>query len=86
MSANNQTLIKQHKGKFYVFENVMSESWCDDDGGHVNELNIKEAKAVCDTRDEAFEKALEIDIEDSTEYGVQFNRLIKDDSEVIIVE
>lgn len=86
MSANNQTLIKEHKGKWYVFVNVMAESWY-----KTNKLSIKEADAVCDSRDEAYDKALELDdkwgqFEEGTEYGVQFNRLCKDDAEVKIVE
>lgn len=27
MSANNQILVKEHKGKWYVFDNVNAESW-----------------------------------------------------------
>ena len=94
MSANNQTLIKEHKGKWYVFVNVMAESWCNPDGSHENELRLSSADAVCDSRDEAYAKALELDAKDEnewgeeegTEYGVQFNRLCKDDAEVKIVE
>ncbi len=82
MSANNQTLIKEHKGKWYVFENVMAESWDD-----VNHLYIGDEKPESfDSRDEAYERALELDQRDGTEYGVQFNRLCKDDAEVIIIE
>ena len=95
MSANNQTLIKEYKGKWYVFPDIMAESWCalDENNeiieGRNNELPLKAAVAICDTRDEAFEKAQEIDQDDDfggTEYGVQFNRLCKDDSEVKIIE
>ena len=84
MSANNQTLIKQHEGKFYVFTNVNAESW-----DERNTLSIKLAKGVFDNRDDAYEKALELDIDDDmggTEYGVQFNRLCKDDAEVFLLE
>ena len=97
MSANNQTLIKEYKGKWYVFTDIQAESWCEVDGkdkiieGRENELHLNQAKTVCDSRDEAYEKALEIDSkqgqwEEGTEYGVQFNRLCKDDGELKIIE
>lgn len=83
MSANNQTLIKQHGGYFYVFENVNAEAWEED---KPNELTEKEALGKFRTRDEAFNFAIEIVEPDCpTEYGVQFNRLCKDDSEVKII-
>ena len=93
MSANNQTLVKEHNGKFYVFTNINAESW----GWYdikkepaPNKLSVKHAKGVYDTRDEAYEAALKFtEEEDSdgvpTEYGVQFNRLCKDDAEVILI-
>lgn len=88
MSANNQTLIKEQGGKFYVFENVNAESWADKTGGVV-ELSISGAKGVFDNRDDAFNFALEVDRADDqlggTEYGVQFNRLCKDDAEVKLI-
>ena len=91
MSANNQTLIRKYKDKFYVFTNIMAESWSDENNEHENELELKSAAAVCDSRDEAYEKALELDAkigeyEEGTEYGVQFNRLCKDDANVKIIE
>jgi len=95
MSANNQTLIKEYKGKWYIFTNIMAESWCMTDDkdeiieGRDNELLLKNAAAICDTRDEAFDKAWTLDNDDDmggTEYGVQFNRLCKDDTEVKIIE
>lgn len=94
MSANNQTLIKEHNGKWYVFTNVNAESWnWDEEENELvpNTLSIKSAKGVYDTRDEAYSVALELDSEcgqfsEGTEYGVQFNRLIKDDAEVLLVD
>ena len=94
MSANNQTLIKEHKGKWYVFTNVSAESWCELDenvkiiGGRDNEISLKQAVGPFETRDKAFEKAWELDRDDfgGTEYGVQFNRLCKDDAEVVVIE
>lgn len=84
MSANNQTLIKEHRGKFYVFENVNSEAWDED---KPNELSITKALGIFDTRDEALTFGLEVVEPDCpTEYGVQFNHLCKDDSEVKIIE
>lgn len=97
MSANNQTLVKEYKGKWYVFTNIQAESWCQVDEnneiieGRDNELRLKGAVAVCDSRDEAFKVALEVDRKESqwgegTEYGVQFDRLYKDGGEVKIIE
>ena len=95
MSANNQTLIKEHQGKFYVFTNVMAESWVHYDEAtgkfddtRINELSLASARACFDRRDDAFFAACEMDEDDDmggTEYGVQFNRLCKDDGEVKIV-
>jgi len=90
MSANNQTLIKEFRGKWYVFLDIMAESWSDEKG-HLNELSLKHAAAVCNTRDEAYAKALELDAKEGqfgegTEYGVHFERLVKDDKKVKIVE
>jgi len=98
MSANNQTLIKEYKGKWYVFPNLMAESWCKWDEknntvieGQNNELSLKSAAGVYNSRDEAYQAALELDAKcgqfgEGTEYGVQFNRLCKDDAEVKIIE
>lgn len=82
MSANNQTLVKEYKGKWYVFENIMAESW--DDENHL--LISDERPESFDSREKALDKALELEQEYSTEYGVQFNRLCKDGAEVIIKE
>lgn len=92
MSANNQILIKEHKGKWYIFTNVMAESWCDENGEHKNELHLSKASAICDTRDEAYEKALELEKKFAEEYffgheyGVQFRYLYKDGEEVKLIE
>ena len=96
MSANNQTLVKQYKGKWYVFRNVQAESWVtlDDDDkavdGRDNELSLKEAVAVFDTKEEAMVKAYEVDakcgqFEEGTEYGVS-TVLVKDGADVNIKE
>lgn len=99
MSANNQTLIVKHKGGWYVFKNIMAESWCDEKGKHVNELSLKEASAVFDTKDEvyrgeardkAYQRAVELDSQcgqfgEGSEYGVH-SRLFKDDKKVRIVK
>jgi len=77
MSANNQTLIIEHKGRFYVYDNVMAESW-----GEVNELGL--SCLVYDDKMEAIKKAEELDKEYDTEYGIHFNELAKDGAEVII--
>ena len=57
MSANDQILIKKHKGKWYVF-NVMAESWSKD-----NELSIKDAEYVCYTKSGAYRKARKLHFE-----------------------
>ena len=78
MSANNQTLIKVHKGKYIVYPNVNAESW--------DNLNILlEADGIeCNSFEEAYKKAEEIEQKDSTEYGIQKDRLFKDGADVII--
>jgi len=91
MSANNQTLVKEYKGKWYVFPDIMAESWSDENGKHRNELSIKNADGPYNSRDEAYQAALKLDakwgqFEEGTEYGVQFNRLCKDNSDVNIIE
>ena len=94
MSANNQVLVKEYKGKWYVFGNLMAESWVhyDEktekfDDSRINELKLSEADGVFNSRDEAYEFASKVDRGDfPTEYGVQFNRLCKDDAEVKIIE
>ena len=77
----------------------MAESWTHYDprtkkfdDSRVNEIWLSSAAGVYDSRDEAYENAFaltkEYDAEDGieTEYGVQFNRLCKDDAEVKIIE
>lgn len=86
MSANNQTLVKEYKGKFYIFTNVNAESWAKE-----NVLLIKEAEGVYNTEGEAYKAALELDkatsqFGEGSEYGVQFTRLCKDDAEIILKE
>lgn len=92
MSRNDQLLVKEHNGKFYVFD-VMAESWgeWDDIGkvpvGDANKLSILEAKGVFDTREEAHKFAHKLDAEDEwfgSEYGVVDEVLYKDGADVII--
>lgn len=84
MSANNQTLIVKHKDSWYVFEDVMAESW-----SKTNELSKDEAK-IFDSKLKALDYALERDRkagewEEGTEYGVQWEYLKKDGAKVKIV-
>ena len=84
MSANNGTLVKCHKGKYYVYENIMAESWA-----KKNILLIKNAKKVFNDRNSALTYALKLDkktgeFEEGTEYGVQFDQLAKDRSNIIL--
>ena len=91
MSANNQTLIQEYKDKWYVFTNLIAESFCDEHEKHINELHIKDAGGVYNTYEEAYEAALKLDaecgeFEEGTEYGVQLGRLVKDGLPVKLVE
>jgi hypothetical protein len=84
---------------WYVFTNIMAESWCDETWEHINELSLKEASAVFDTkgevyrgeaRDKAYQCAVELDSQcgqfgEGTEYGVH-TRLFKDDKRVRIIK
>lgn len=85
MSANNQILIKKHKGKYLVFDNIMAESWSDK-----NELSAKDATGVCKTKLAALEKARHlqrqaIDEGWPIEYGIEFECLVKDGADVKII-
>jgi len=94
MSANNQTLIKEHKGKWYVFVNVNAESWDwnkEKNEPGPNKLSIKEADGVYDKRIDALSAAWRLDeiwgqFREGTEYGVQEDVLFKDGAEVEIIE
>lgn len=78
MSANNQTLIKSHKGKYLVFSNVNAESW--------NDVNILDERDALEYRtfEGAYEMAEQFESQEPTEYGIQKDRLFKDSGEVII--
>ena len=97
MSSNNQTLIKEYKGKWYVFENIMAESWVhyDEetdtfDDERLNELELRKGKEF-ETEDEALNYACELEhtMDDlgyiGTEYGIS-DVLVKDGADVKIVE
>ena len=89
MSENNQTLVQEHKGKYYVFSNICAESWCDENGKYENELSLQEAIGEFDTFEEAYKFALRTDSNDDfggTEYGVIVGHLFKDGKEVKIFE
>ena len=94
MSRNDQLLVKEYEGKFYVFD-VMAESWGEWDEknnkplSNDNKLSVKEAEGVFDTREEAHKFAHKLDAEDEwfgSEYGVVDEVLYKDGAPVIIVE
>jgi hypothetical protein len=82
MSQNNQMLVREYKGRWYVFD-VMAESWSDK-----NELSTRQAQGDFATREEAFEYALKKDDEDDEEYGFPNSeygvaeRLVKDGADV----
>lgn len=82
MSRNDQLLVKEHGGKFYIFS-VMAESW-----DSSNKLSLDEALGVFDAREEAHQFAHKHDAEDEmfgSEYGVVDEVLAKDGQDVKIV-
>lgn len=87
MSQNDQTLVQTHKGKWYVFTNIMAESWINEDGV-TNDLLLSDAVGVFDNVDDACEYAIELEEapKGETEYGVVLNHLYKDASAVTIIE
>lgn len=88
MSKNNQYLVKEYQGRFYVFD-VMAESWGGYDEMPDNTLEVAEAKGVFDTRDKAHKFAHKLDSEgeySSSEYGVVDEVLYKNGAEVFIRE
>ena len=84
MSANNQILIQEHDGNFYLFDNVNAESWSDE-----NELSKNEAIGVYNTEQDAFNKASEImyslEYPDECEYGIWINKLAKDGAKIKLI-
>ena len=81
MSANNQTLISEHNGKYYVFKNTMAESWDDE-----NILSVKEASNVFDTELEALLFASKLEASEGTEYGISLDYLAKDNCGVTLID
>ena len=84
MSRNDQMLVKEHNGQFFVF-NVMAESW----GDGKNELSYKQSLGNFPTREEAHKHAHEIDNQDEwggSEYGVVDDVLCKDGASVTITD
>jgi len=85
MSANNQVLVKYHKDKWYVFDNVNAESWSEK-----NELEISDADGVFESNDykvapkEAIDLAFKLQRENPTEYGLA-TLLIKDGADVTLI-
>lgn len=83
MSANNQTLVKEHKGKWYVFPDINAESWSER-----NEISHKEGFAY-DTIEEAYKAAEKANNEiDDYGYGIEYGvsgKLIKDGADVNII-
>jgi hypothetical protein len=85
MSANNQILIKKHGDKYYVFDNVMAESW-----DKKNILHQTEAAGAYKTKLSALNRAEHLQREAvdegyPVEYGVQFDTLAKDGADVLII-
>lgn len=92
MSRNDQLLVKEHQGKFYVFS-VMAESWGETDDNFKlisddNKLPLSKALGGFNTREEAHSFAHKVDQKDEwggSEYGVVDEVLYKDGAEVVIV-
>jgi len=87
MSSNDQTLICEEGGQFFVFTSVNAEAW--QEGEHT--LSKKEAKGVFDNREDALIVAGKWDEEESqfgegSEYGIIFDKLSKDNTSVRLVE
>lgn len=80
MSANDQMLVGEYQGKWYVFS-VMAESW-----DETNVLHVGKAIKAFDTKEEALVFADKYDQEQDypSEYGTS-TRLIKDGAEVKII-
>jgi len=88
MSRNDQLLVKEYKGKFYVFD-VMAESWGGFKDQPINHLDVSEAIGVADTRADAHRLAYKYDLEDEmggSEYGVVDDLLYKDGADVTITD
>jgi len=92
MSANNQTLIKKHKDKYYVFSNVNAESWCyydhktkTFDESRENELILRDYEFASESLEEAVEVAKKIEEDFNTEYDIILDVLAKDRAEVKII-
>lgn len=93
MSNNAQILVKEHKGRFYVFS-VMAESWGEWDEKHnklisdKNYLELSRAKQSFPTREEAHQYAHGMIDDDPVgwEYGVVDEVLYKDQEPVEIKE
>ena len=87
MSQNNQILIKQYKGKWYVINNVTAESW-----SGTNTIYLDEKSGCFETKEEALKFAHKLDEKiwdiglPNSEYGVRFDTLAKDGAEVNIRE
>lgn len=79
MSSNNQTLILKENGKYYVFRNVMAESW---DG--VCTLEKESAFIVWDNFEDIYLQSCKIDNSDGTEYWVSCDNLAKDWEKVFL--
>jgi hypothetical protein len=92
MSRNDQLLVKEYNGEYYVFD-VMAESWGEWKGNKFisgkNKLNISQAKGVFNTREEAHDFARKLDEKDDwggSEYGIVDEVLYKDGAKVVIVK
>ena len=88
MSENSQTLICEEDGRFWIFTNVNAEKWNEED---CVTLSKKKAKGVFDNRDDAIIVAGEWDKEESqfgegSEYGIVFDKLIKDNTSIKLEE
>lgn len=86
MSANNQTLVKKHGDKWYVFPNTNAESWVGslDEDAPTNEIDIRRGKPF-DSREAALVAAHDMENGDWTsEYGVVEEILAKDGAKVKI--
>lgn len=87
MSANNVWIIKEHKGKFYGWDEMAEEHMGDAEDGHVRILHYPTAMVEEDTMQAAVKKLEERGYLGYAEYGVDTSEhLPKDGTPIKFVE
>ena len=87
MSANNAFIGKEHKGKWYGWDEMAEENMGDAESGHVRVLHYASAMVEADSRKELVEKMDRRSYLGYSEYGWDFSgRLPKDGTPIKFVE